>query len=71
MKLSRREENRTNGWVAARAVEPTCPTTGAGWGRWRVAVNYAFVALLIGGCAPRSDRGVVVTHEGLGSETWC
>ena len=37
---------------------------GSWLGRWRVAVSYAFVALLIGGCAPRSDRWVVVTHEG-------
>jgi hypothetical protein len=32
-------------------------------GRWRVAVSYAFVALLVGSCAPQSDRAVV-THEG-------
>jgi len=31
--------------------------------RWRAAVSYAFVALLVGGCAPQSDRGIV-THEG-------
>src|SRR5258706_12867817 len=32
VKLSWREENRANDWIGARAVEPTCPTTGAGWG---------------------------------------
>ena len=36
---------------------------GSWLGRWRVAMSYAFVALLVGGCAPQSDRGVV-THEG-------
>src|SRR5258706_13155166 len=32
VKLSWREEDRANDWIGARAVEPTCPTTGAGWG---------------------------------------
>jgi hypothetical protein len=36
---------------------------GTWLGPWRVAVSYAFVALLVGGCAPQSDRGMV-THEG-------
>jgi hypothetical protein len=36
---------------------------GSWLGRWRVAVSYALVALLVGGCAPRSGREVV-THEG-------
>ena len=36
---------------------------GSWLGRWRVAVSYVFVAVLVGGCAPQSDRGVV-THEG-------
>jgi len=36
---------------------------GSWLGRWRAAVSYAFVAVLVGGCAPQSDRGVV-THEG-------
>ena len=36
---------------------------GSWLGRWRLAVCYAFVALLVGGCAPQSRREVV-THEG-------
>ena len=36
---------------------------GTWLGRWRVAVTYAFIVLLVGSCAPQSHRPVV-THEG-------
>ena len=50
-------------WVR-RAGRRADVSDGGNWlERWRVAVGYAFVALLVGGCAPQSDWGVV-THEG-------
>ena len=56
-----REAHERLGRRAGRRADVS--DNGSWLGRWRAAVSYAFVALLVGGCAPQSDRGVV-THEG-------
>jgi len=60
---------RTNGWVGAPAVEPTCPTTGAGWGgggrRWATrSLPYSLVAALL------SRTGGWSHTKDVGSGTW-
>ena len=37
---------------------------GTWLGRWRVAVTYAFIVLLVGSCAPQSHRPVVTNMAG-------